>query len=331
MKIWSLLAAMLLASCAPKAVETTEIDAEFLQNFTPAPAVMANAKNPISEEKIDLGRTLYYDPRLSRNNDVSCNTCHLLDRYGVDGEPVSTGHNKQKGNRNAPSVYYAAGHRLQFWDGRAADVEEQAKGPVLNPAEMAMPDAASVETKLRGIPEYEVLFKKAFPNDKQPITFDNAAIAIAAFERKLVAPSRWDKYLAGDKKALTAEEKAGFLAFHKAGCQACHSGALVGGMLLQKLGLVKPWPKQNDPGRAAVTGHDLQRNVFKVASLRNVEKTGPYLHDGSVATLEEAIRLMGEYQVEKPLTDRDVKAIQAWLNSLTGELPLQYIRKPSGS
>lgn len=325
--IWSLLAAMLLASCSPKPVETTEIDPEFLKNFPPGPAVMANVKNPISEEKIALGRTLYYDARLSRNNDVSCNSCHLLDRYGVDGQAVSTGHNKQKGNRNAPSVYYAAGHSLQFWDGRAANVEEQAKGPVLNPAEMAMPDGAAVETKLRGIPEYEQLFKKAFPNDKQPVTFDNAAIAIAAFERKLVTPSRWDRYLAGDKTALTAEEKAGFLAFYKAGCQACHNGSLVGGSLLQKLGLVKPWPKQNDAGRAAVTGSDLQRNVFKVASLRNVEKTGPYFHDGSVATLEEAIRLMGEYQVEKPLTDREVKAIEAWLTTLTGELPLQYIRQ----
>jgi cytochrome c peroxidase len=287
---------------------------------------MANAKNPISEEKIALGRLLYYEPRLSRNSDVSCNSCHPLDQYGVDGKAVSTGHNQQKGNRNAPTVYYAAGHRLQFWDGRAADVEEQAKGPVLNPAEMAMPDGAAVERRLRSFPEYAEPFKKAFPKDAQPITFDNTAIAIAAFERKLVTPSRWDNYLAGDKKALSAEEKAGFLAFHKAGCQACHNGALVGGALLQKLGLVKPWPKQNDPGRQAVTGHELQRHVFKVSSLRNVEKTAPYFHDGSVATLEDAVRLMGEYQVEKPLTDREVKAIIAWLNSLTGELPREYIK-----
>ncbi|MBL8232053.1 MAG: c-type cytochrome [Bryobacterales bacterium] len=319
-----------LAGCGSKTAETSksEIDEELLANFKAAPAVMISEKNPVTDAKIALGRILYYEKRLSLNKDVSCNTCHLLDKYGVDGTPVSTGHKGQKGNRNAPTVYHAAGHMLQFWDGRAADVEEQAKGPVMNPVEMAMPNAAEVEKILRAIPEYGKLFKEAFPNEKQPVTFDNVALAIAAFERKLVTPSRWDKFLNGDKNALTPEEKQGFLAFYKAGCHVCHNGAQIGGRIFQKVGLVKPWPQQSDPGRFAVTKQEQDRMVFKAPSLRNIEKTGPYFHDGSVADLQAAVKMMGEHQVEKPLTDSEARAIVAWLRTLTGELPLDYIKAP---
>jgi cytochrome c peroxidase len=322
---------LLLAGCGSKPADTSasvEIDAELLANFKPAPAVVASEKNPITDAKVTLGRMLYYETRLSKDKDVSCNSCHQLDKYGVDGQPVSQGHKGQKGNRNAPTVYHAAAHMLQFWDGRAADVEEQAKGPVTNPVEMAMPGAAEVEKILRGIPEYVKLFKAAFPQDKQPVTFDNVALAIGAFERKLNTPSRWDKFLEGDRNALTAEEKRGFLAFYKAGCHVCHNGAQVGGRIFQKVGLVKPWPNQADPGRFAVTKQDQDRMVFKAPSLRNIEKTGPYFHDGSVSDLEAAVKMMGEHQVEKPLTDQEAKAIVVWLKTLTGELPLDYIKPP---
>lgn len=328
--ILALLIIALLAGCgsAPQPAANVEVDQEFLANFKPAPAVMEDAKNPVTEEKVQLGRMLYYEHRLSRNQKISCNTCHLLDKYGVDSASTSTGHKEQKGSRNAPTVYYAAGHILQFWDGRAADVEEQAGGPMLNPVEMAMPKAEIVEATLKSMPGYVDAFKKAFPQDKNPVTFGNAAKAIAAFERKLVTPSRWDKFLEGDKTALSSEEKAGFLAFYKAGCHSCHNGPFLGGLLYQKAGLRKPWPSQKDQGRFEVTKKDADKMMFKVPSLRNIEKTGPYFHDGSVPALEEAIRLMGEHQTERPLTDTEVKQIATWMKSLTGELPAEYIKKP---
>ncbi len=160
------------------------------------------------------------------------------------------------------------------------------------------------------------------------MTFDNAALAIGAFERRLVTPARWDKFLQGDKNALSGEEKAGFLAFYKAGCQTCHNGALVGARLYLKVGLVKAWPNQKDLGRYEVTKQDHDKMVFKVPSLRNIEKTGPYFHDGSVDSLEAAVRMMGEHQVERPLTESEAKAIVTWLKTLTGEIDAEYIRKP---
>jgi cytochrome c peroxidase len=290
---------------------------------------MPSSSNPITAAKIDLGRMLYYDPRLSKNNDVSCNSCHDLESYGVDGKAVSTGHLSQQGGRNAPSVYHAAGHIAQFWDGRALDVEEQAKGPVLNPIEMAMPSAQEVEMRLRRIPGYVEAFAKAFPEDSQPVTFDNMARAIGVFERKLVTPSRWDRFLAGDRHAVTAEEMAGHREFMNGGCVACHTGTYVGGGLFHRLGAEKPWPVSTDLGRIEVTKALTDRMVFKVPSLRNVQKTAPYFHDGRVATLEQAVKLMGEFQLGEDLSADQVKAIVAWLGTLTGEIPHEYIRRPT--
>ena len=209
---------------------------------------MDSASNPITEDKVNLGRMLYYDARLSRGQDVSCNTCHALDKYGVDDEALSTGFKGQKGARNAPTVYNAAGHFVQFWDGRAPTVEEQAKGPILNPVEMAMTDQKRVIQVLRSMPEYVEAFKKAFPGAKDPLTFDNVGLAIGAFERKLVTSARWDKFLGGDQTALTDQEKAGLNAFLDAGCQACHNGAFLGGSVFQKLGAAKPYPDTKDLG-----------------------------------------------------------------------------------
>lgn len=316
--------------CAKKEAPpgSVSVDQEKLRLFGPLPEAMPSEANPITEEKIALGRMLYYEPRLSKSQQISCNACHMLDKYGVDGQPTSDGHKGKTGDRNSPSVYNAAGHFAQFWDGRAADVEEQAKGPVTNPVEMAMPSEKVVLAVLKSMPEYVEAFRKAFPDDKDPITYDNMAKAIGAFERKLVTPSRWDKFLRGDKTALTDEEKAGFNTFVQSGCQTCHQGVLVGGGLFQKLGAAKPWPDTHDPGREKVTRNEADRMVFKVPSMRNVEKTGPYYHDGKVRTLEEAVSLMAEHQVDKKLTDAQVKSIVAWFKTLTGEIPTEYIKEP---
>ena len=293
------------------------------------PDAIPSETNPLTEAKINLGRMLFYEPRLSKGQDVSCNSCHDLANYGVDGKRFSTGFQGQLGGRNSPSVYHAAGHLAQFWDGRAADVEEQAKGPVLNPVEMAMPSAAAVVATLKAIPGYRQAFAEAFPHEPDPVTFDNMARAIGAFERKLVTPSRWDRFLNGDRAAITQEEMAGHHEFMHGGCAACHNGPYVGGRMFQKLGAEKPWPATDDPGRIAVTQNAADRMVFKVPSLRNVEKTAPYFHSGHVNRLAEAVQLMGRHQLGVELEPQQVTRIVAWLKTLTGEIPRDYIKPPA--
>ena len=319
--------ALAFTGCKTKTAKV-EIEPAKTALFQPLPPEMASPANPLTAEKIALGRMLYYDTRLSRSQKLSCNSCHKLDRYGVDNEPTSSGHNGQRGDRNSPTVYNAAGHVAQFWDGRAANVEEQAKGPVLNPVEMAMPAEKHVVAVIKSMPEYVTAFKAAFPQDKEPVSYDNIARAIGAFERKLVTPSRWDKFLAGDQNALTDEEKAGFNKFVETGCQTCHMGAYVGGSMFQKLGAVKPYPDQSDPGRFKITKNEGDRMVFKVPSLRNVAKTAPYYHSGKVASLETAVAEMADYQLGKQLKPEEVKAIIAWLAALTGEIPTDYVQPP---
>jgi len=320
-----LAAGMHLTSCGPTAVV---VDTAQLKMFKALPDAVESQKNPITEAKVNLGRMLYYEPRLSKNHDVSCNSCHDLAKYGVDGQPVSDGHKGQKGTRNAPTVYNAAGHFVQFWDGRAPDVEEQAKGPVVNPVEMAMSSDKAVVAVLKSMPEYVDAFKKAFPADKDPVTFENMARAIGVFERRLMTPSRWDKFLNGDQAALSNAEKAGFNRFMEVGCQACHAGAYLGGEVYQKLGAVKPYPDTSDAGRQAVTKQESDRLVFKVPSLRNIDKTGPYFHTGKVATLEGAVKEMAEYQLGKQLTDDEIASIVTFLKTVTGDIPAEYIKQP---
>jgi cytochrome c peroxidase len=318
--------AVLLSSCGGK--KPVVVDAARLEVFKPLPAVMEGGNNPLTDEKAALGRMLYYDARLSRGQDVSCNSCHELSKYGVDTEPVSTGHKGQKGTRNSPTTYNAAGHFVQFWDGRAATIEEQAKGPILNPVEMAMPGQKQVLAVLTSMPGYVEAFQKAFPGEKNPVTYDNVGKAIGAFERKLVTTARWDKFLAGDQLALIDAEKTGLVKFLDTGCQTCHSGMYMGGSMFQKLGAAKAWPDRKDLGRFGVTKQDTDKMVFKVPTLRNIEKTAPYYHDGSVATLEQAVARMGEYQLGKQLSVEDVNSIVTFLKSMTGEIPADYIKAP---
>jgi cytochrome c peroxidase len=325
--IWALV--LLCGSCAKKAPQSVEINRAMLPAFGTVPEVVQSAANPVTPEKVSLGRMLYFEKRLSSGGDISCNTCHPLDQYGAEPESVSTGEHGQRGSRNAPTVFNAAGHIAQFWDGRAPDVEEQAKGPVMNPVEMAMPSEKELVAILKAVPEYRDAFGKAFPGEPDPITFDNVGKAIGAFERTLVTPSRWDKFLQGDTAALTDEEKLGFNKFTEVGCSACHAGDYVGGQMFQKLGVVEPWPNTKDPGRFDVSKQEADRMVFKVPSLRNVEKTAPYFHDGSVGTLDEAVKDMGEHQLGRKLKDQEVREIVAWLKALTGTLPAEAVRPPA--
>lgn len=304
------------------------VDPGRLKLFAPLPEMVAGKAGPPTEAQIALGRMLFYEPRLSKSQQISCNSCHTLNRYGVDGEPTSEGHQGKRGDRNSPTVYNAAAQFAQFWDGRAPDVEEQAKGPVLNPVEMAMPSDQYALTVLKSMPEYVQAFQKAFPGERDPVTWDNLGQAIGAFERKLFTPSRWDRFLRGDSGALTSEEKIGLNTYLDVGCQTCHAGALLGGNMFQKLGAMKPYPDASDPGRYRVTRNEADRMFFKVPMLRNVEKTAPYFHNGKVATLEQAVALMGEYQLGKTLTQQQIRAIITFLKTLTGELPADYIREP---
>lgn len=339
----ALLGLALLAACdgaekAPAAPETTgaatapaakAVDPAKLAIFQPLPARMDAAGVTATPEQIALGRTLYYDTRFSKNQDISCNSCHQLDKFGVDNQPTSPGHKGQLGGRNSPTTYNAAGHLAQFWDGRAATIEDQAKGPVLNPVEMAMPDEGQVLKVLKSIPGYQPMFAAAFPGEADPITYDNMAKAIGAFERGLTTPARFDKLLAGDQTALTDAEKAGLDTFVESGCVSCHSGAYVGGGMYQKLGLVNPWPDTADQGRFDLTKNDADKMMFKVPSLRNITKTGPYFHDGKTATLEEAVKKMAHHQVGKDLTDDQVKSIVTFLGALEGTPDAAYIAKPA--
>ncbi len=312
---------------ATRTAAPVTIDRALLNAFAVLPETMAAPTGAATPEAVALGKQLYFETRLSKNQDISCNTCHGLDTYGVDNKPTSPGHKGQLGARNSPTVYNAALHVSQFWDGRAKDVEAQALGPILNPVEMAMKDEAAVLAVLRSIPEYVAAFKAAFPADKDPLTYANVGKAIGAFERTLVTPSRWDKYLGGDDAALTEKERAGLAKFLDVGCNTCHAGPAVGGRDFKKLGNVKAWPSEiKDSGRFDVTKDPADKNVFKTPSLRNIEKTAPYFHDGSVKTLEEAVKLMATHQLGKDLSDADVESIVTFLKSLTGELP--KIEKP---
>lgn len=319
-------------SAGPHAAVTAaskELNPRLLRRFVPLRESLESAEHPLTQERVALGRMLYYDVRLSRNQEVSCNSCHKLESYGVDGEATSAGDAGRRGARNSPTVYHAAGYFTQFWDGRATNVEEQAKGPILNPNEMAMPSPEAVVARLKAVPGYREAFSKAFPGTPEPITYDAVGIAIGAFERGLVTPSRWDRYLKGDRTALTDGELEGLKVFTNVGCMVCHTGEFLGGTSYQRVGAVEPWPNQADEGRATVTKDPADRMMFKVPTLRNIAKTAPYFHDGSAKTLDQAVRMMGKHQLGLELSEGEVGSIVTWLAALTGELPHAYIAQPT--
>ena len=298
--------------------------------FGTLPTVAENPDNPISDAKVALGKKLYFDVRLSKEDKISCNSCHNLSTYGVDNLPVSPGNDAGTfGTRNSPTVLNAAFHSTQFWDGRAKDVEEQAGGPIVNPVEMAIKDPKFLEGKLSKIDEYKTEFTAVFPGEANPVTYENIQKAIGAFERKLVTPAPFDAYLEGDENALSNEQKAGLDKFISTGCIACHAGNTLGGQMFQKFGTFGNYWEQTqsesiDAGRFEVTKNETDKYMFKVPSLRNIEKTAPYFHDGSVKDLGESVKIMAKLQLNKDLTDDEVKSIVTFLGSLTGEVPEQY-------
>tara|TARA_R110000850_G_scaffold9196_25_gene34032 strand:- start:217 stop:1245 length:1029 start_codon:yes stop_codon:yes gene_type:complete len=309
--------------------EEVKVDRAMLGLFQPLPESVENPDNPFTEDKINLGRMLYFDKRLSADRTISCASCHHLESYGDNGARVPKGINGLTGDRNSPTVYNAALHISQFWDGREPDVEHQAMGPPLNGIEMGMKDGAHVESVLKTIPGYVELFGKVFPEDPDSITFENMGKAIGAFERKLLTPSPFDAFLKGDEDALTNEQKQGLNTFITTGCITCHNGAGVGGHMYQKVGLVSPWePPLEDTGREKVTGNEADRFFLKVPSLRNITETGPYMHHGEVRDLREMVKKMAFHQLGREISDDDIKSIVVFLGALKGELPMEYIKEP---
>jgi cytochrome c peroxidase len=273
-------------------------------------------------DKVVLGERLFHDARLSRNDTISCATCHDLARGGTDRRRFSLGIDGRVGTTNAPTVFNSGFDFVQFWDGRATSLEDQVAGPIHNPLEMAS-TWDQILAKLRADDDYRTRFAASYTDG---ITAANVANAIATFERSLVTPdSPFDRYLRGDSKALTADQREGYRRFKDLGCSSCHQGVNIGGNLFQRFGVMRDYfagrtsQSSADQGRYNVTGREEDRHVFKVPSLRNVALTPPYFHDGSAATLEEAVAVMGRVQLDRELTDDDKRLLVAFLHSLTGK------------
>jgi cytochrome c peroxidase len=303
------------------------------QIFVPLPQVMASDKNPITPERVKLGKILFYESRISVDGTVSCIRCHPISLYGADGLKKSIGNHCKVNPRNAPTIFNAAAQISAHWIGNRTDVEDQARQSVIGPPSFGLPSYEALEKKLKEIKGYYDLFIKAFPKEDDPITVDNFAKAIGAFERTLVTPSPFDAFLKGDKEALKEKEKSGLKTFMEAGCTVCHSGQYLGGQVYQKFGVIEPYWKYTksetiDEGRYVVTKNESDRYLFKVPLLRNVAKTAPYFHDGSVDKLEEAVWIMGKVQLGRDLTKSQIKEITAFLNSLTGRISEEVLKVP---
>lgn len=281
------------------------------------PVVVPRVSNPAL---VELGKKLFFEPRLSKSGAISCNSCHNLSRGGSDNLKSSIGHRWQRGPINSPTVLNASMNLAQFWDGRAKDLNAQAGGPIANPGEMASTHELAVAV-LQSIPGYRTEFKQVFKKDG--IDIGQVTKAIAAFEETLVTPnSRMDQWLRGNKQALSKQELDGYQLFKSAGCVACHNGPAVGGNSYQKMGLVEPYKTGNQAeGRKGVTGKDADRFHFKVPTLRNVELTAPYFHDGEAATLKQAVDVMGRIQLGRKFSDDENAKLVAFLKTLTGDQP----------
>ena len=318
---------LLLATSTVFATDTELLIRRANRTFSPLPDAMPNSENDTAE-RIALGEKLYFEKRLSINDSQSCASCHRLkDGFaGVDNLPTSPGARKELGTRNSPTVLNAGWQDSQFWDGRAEDLVEQAKGPILNPIEMGMPDEQTVEKKIRNITEYQDAFTKAFPGDNPAISYQNIAEAIAAFERTLITPARFDDFMNGDALALNETEQRGLNTFMKLDCDSCHDGKLLGGETYEPLGKENPYDNQQDQGMYMVTKDEEDRMFFKVAPLRNIALTAPYFHDGKIETLGEAIRTMAKLQLDENLTEQQVNDITSFLKALTDKNREQYIK-----
>ncbi len=324
LRVSLLLSATTLAMASGLAA--SELRNEALEMFTALPSTTPAVKNnPITPEKIDLGKALFFDPRMSASGVFSCNSCHNLATGGDDNLETSIGHGWQKGPRNAPTVLNSVFNDAQFWDGRAADLAEQAKGPVQAGVEMANTPENVVAT-LKSMPDYVTWFDAAFPDQPEPISFDNFAKAIEAYEATLITPAPFDAFLNGDEAALSDEEKQGLALFMDKGCASCHGGINLGGEGYYPFGLIeKPGSEvlpEGDKGRFAVTETADDSYVFRAAPLRNIAVTAPYFHSGKVWSLEQAVAIMGTSQLGEELSDQETTLITAFLGSLTGKTPV---------
>jgi len=329
LSITPILSVVALLSCNSPEEQTRLEQAQGF--FKPLPANFYVAGEEPSQHLIDLGQRLFFENSVSVDGKISCATCHHVAGYGADGLPKSIGNNGKLNPRNAPTVFNSAGHFKAHWRGDREDVEDQAIKALTGKPSFGAPNLAFVEKKLRESEVYIEEFALAFPGEKDPVTAKNYAIAVGAYERTLVTPSRFDEYLRGNTASLSDVEKKGLDLFINTGCAGCHSGPLVGGSSFQKFGLVKPYeqalyagktaPESIDHGRKDVTQKDIDLDVFKVPSLRNVEKTAPYFHDGSEPDLSRAIRVMAEAQLGKRLNDDETTHIAAFLKSITGKIP----------
>jgi len=301
--------------------------------FGPLPKAMVSEKNPITPEKVKLGKILFYDTRISVDGTVSCSRCHPIGLYAADGLRKSIGNNCKVNPRNASTLFNAAGQISEHWIGNRIDVEDQAKQSVIGPPSFGMPSYEAVEKKLREIKGYVELFKAAFPADSNAITVDNFAKAVGAFERTLVTPSPFDAFLKGKTAALNEREKRGLKTYIGMECMMCHFGPCLGGQVYQKFGVLEPYWKYTksepvDEGRYAATKNEADKYVFKVPIHRNVAKTSPYFHDGSVDKLEDAVWIMGKIQLGKDLDRSQIEEIVVFLKSLTGKIPEDALKVP---
>jgi cytochrome c peroxidase len=319
-------AGLSLASFFASPAFAEDLVARARQQFQPIPNNPPELPgNPATPAKLELGKILYFDPRLSASHTISCSSCHSIGLGGADAAPTSIGHRWQRGGRNAPTVFNAVFNKAQFWDGRAKDLEQQAGGPVVNPVEMASPEA-HVGEQLKGIPGYGALFARAFPGEAEPITLANVQKAIAVFEATLITPNApFDRFLGGEDGALSPAQKAGLAVFMEKGCSSCHNGINVGGGMYAPFGIVeKPGAEflpPADKGRFMVTKTPSDEYVFKVPTLRNIVLTAPYFHSGQAWDLRQAVAVMGASQLGIRLTSDDVDKITTFLDSLTGEQP----------
>lgn len=287
------------------------------QMITPIPDSI-----PYNKEKAMLGKQLYMDTTLSADGKVSCNTCHDTKTFGMDNQVFSTGINGVMDTPfNSPTTFNAAFNFVQFWNGRAKDLADQARSPFTNPQEMGLNDEAEVIKIIEQNPDYKAKFNKIYGE----INMDNITDAIAEFEKTLITPNApFDRYQKGDENAISEAAKRGWNAFKTNGCVACHQGQNIGGTMYQKIGIFEPYPNQENLGRYEITKIESDKMVFKVPSLRNVAKTAPYYHDGSIPTLDACVQFMAYYQLGKFLDQQTVEDIVAFLESLTGEYNEQF-------
>jgi cytochrome c peroxidase len=304
------------------------------QLFKPLPPDASTPERPVTPERVALGKALFFETRVSIDGVVSCAKCHQPTLYGTDALPTSIGNHDKVVPRNAPTVFNTALQFVQHYGGNRRDVEEQAVKALVSPLAYGNPDYAAAEAKLRAIPGYRPMFDKAFPGEAQPVNVENWGKAIGAYERVLLTPAPFDRYLGGDTGALSAQAKRGLDKFMAFGCSGCHNGVTVGGQMYQKFGLTQDYwtatgSQKIDKGRFNDTKDEADTYIFKVQQLRNVARTPPYFHDGSVADLRDAVRIMAKVQLGRDVSAEDIADIVAFLESLTGEVPAQFASVPN--